>query len=125
MQGDVYKALAEAVRTAGGIDIIGVCDGIGRTGVLFSGAQVLQRYVRGRKKVGVTFNITGASDTNGQAALVQNLSDICENLRTAEYSITGFDNAGAEITSYPAPIQHDDKTWIYSARVQLNGYIQE
>ena len=125
MQGDVYTALAEAVRTAGGIDIIGVCDGIGRTGVLFSGAQVLQAYMGGMKKVAVQFNITGAADLNGQAALVEELSDICEDIRTASYQIQGFRYAGAAITSYPAPLKHDDKTWIYSARVQLSGYINE
>ena len=121
---DVYTALAEAVRAAGNIDEIGVCSGRGRTAVVFSGVNVLNKYFDGTKFVEIQFNITGADEITEQQALVHKLCGICEDLKGAVLDVAGFMRAKVLVNSLPVPVMHDQQTWIYSARIAVRGFMK-
>ena len=118
---DIYTSLAEAVREAGNIDNIGVCDGIGKTAIVFSGVETYNVYFDGRRDIAVQFNLTGAGKDTEQKALVSKLTGICSVLRNASITVEGFARPRIRIDTLPVPIVHDDKSWIYSARISVRG----
>ena len=118
---DIYTSLAEAVREAGNIDNIGVCDGIGKTAIVFSGVETYNVYFDGRRDIAVQFNLTGAGKDTEQKALVSKLAGICSVLRNASITVEGFARPRIRIDTLPVPIVHDDKSWIYSARISVRG----
>ena len=118
---DIYTSLAEAVREAGNIDNIGVCDGIGKTAIVFSGVETYNVYFDGRRDIAVQFNLTGAGKDTEQRALVSKLAGICSVLRDASITVEGFARPRIRIDTLPVPIVHDDKSWIYSARISVRG----
>ncbi len=118
---DIYTSLAEAVREAGNIDNIGVCDGIGKTAIVFSGVETYNVYFDGRRDIAVQFNLTGAGKDTEQKALVSKLAGICSVLRDASITVEGFARPRIRIDTLPVPIVHDDKSWIYSARISVRG----
>lgn len=121
MADDIYTSLAEAVREAGGIDTIGVCEGVGKTAIVFSGVEKYNVYFNGFTDVAVQFNLTGADKDTEQKALVQKLAGICAALRDASITVEGFARPRIRIDTLPVPIVHDDKSWIYSARISVRG----
>lgn len=123
MPDDIYTALAEAVKTAGGIDEVGVCRE-NSTAVAFAGVNILNKYFDGTKNVEIQFNITGADKDTGQEALIQKLCGICTALKGAVLSVPGFDRARVSVNSLPVPIMHDQKIWIYSARISVKGFMK-
>lgn len=118
---DIYTSLAEAVREAGNIDNIGVCDGIGKTAIVFSGVETYSVYFDGRRDIAVQFNLTGAGKDTEQKALVSKLAGICSVLRNASITVEGFARPRIRIDTLPVPIVHDNKSWIYSARISVRG----
>lgn len=124
MADDIYTSLAEAVREAGNIDIIGVCDGIGTTAIVFSGVETYNVYFDGRKDVAVLFNLTGAGADTEQEALVSKMAGICSALKAASITVEGFDRPRIRIDTLPVPIVHDKDSWIYSARISVRGMIR-
>jgi len=124
MQGDIYTALAEAVQSAGDISHIGVVRENGDTAVAFAGAEVVQRYFDGTRKEAVTFNITGMEADTRQESLVKGLCDTVERIKAASLTVEGFTQPRVRVTLLPVPIVHDKDTWIYSARIQVSGYVK-
>jgi hypothetical protein len=122
---DIYTSLAEAVREAGNIDNIGVCDGIGKTAIVFSGVETYNVYFDGRRDIAVQFNLTGAGKDTEQKALVSKLAGICSVLRDASITVEGFARPRIRIDTLPVPIVHDDKSWIYSARISVRGIMNK
>lgn len=122
---DIYTSLAEAVREAGNIDNIGVCDGIGKTAIVFSGVETYNVYFDGRRDIAVQFNLTGAGKDTEQRALVSKLAGICSVLKEASITVEGFARPRIRIDTLPVPIVHDDKSWIYSARISVRGIMNK
>jgi hypothetical protein len=125
MADDIYTSLAEAVREAGNIDNIGVCDGIGKTAIVFSGVETYNVYFDGRRDIAVQFNLTGAGKDTEQKALVSKLTGICSALRNASITVEGFARPRIRIDTLPVPIVHDNKSWIYSARISVRGIMNK
>jgi hypothetical protein len=125
MQGDVYTALAEAVATAGGIDMIGATDDVGKTALSFAGVNIEQRYFDGTVRGTVIFQITGACLNAGQEDLVDTLCDIGHAIKAATLSVEGFQRPKVKVTSLPTAVLHDSDKWVYSSRVQVTGYYKE
>ena len=125
MADDIYTSLAEAVREAGNIDSIGVCDGIGKTAIVFSGVETYNVYFDGRRDIAVQFNLTGAGEDTEQRALVSKLAGICSALRNASITVEGFARPRIRIDTLPVPIVHDNKSWIYSARISVRGIMNK
>jgi hypothetical protein len=124
MSDSIYTSLAEAVREAGGIDAIGVCEDMGKTAIVFSGVEKYRVYRGGLADVAVQFNLTGADKDTEQKALVQKLAGICAVLRDASVTVQGFERPRIRIDTLPVPILHDEKSWIYSARISVRGVMK-
>lgn len=117
--GDIYTNLAEAVKAAGNIGVIGVVTGPGTTAVSYAGAEVLRRYYDGTKQMAVVFSISGADTNDRQEELIKTLCKAGADICSAGLTVAGLGCIKCEVVSPPVATVHDEHYWIYMTQVRV------
>ncbi len=122
METELYTAIAEKLRDIGNIDEIGVVSGNGRTAVIYAGNKTLKNYFGGRKKLSVIFQITGMDLNENQKALIDRLCETGKKLTSSVPEIPMISQPKIKVNSLPAPVTHNETSWIYAMTVEIIFY---
>lgn len=115
----IYAQIAEAVRTAGGITVVGVAENAGETAVLYSGTNIIRKYMDGERIAEILFNITGADTADHQKQLVDRLCGVLDDICSAALTVEGVQIMAVNVTALPAPTVFSGEYWIYSAGLKV------
>lgn len=118
MEADIYTALAEAVRSAGGADSIGVVSEPGETAVSYAGTEILRQYMDGTVHMAAVFGISGMDTDQRQKELIERLCAVGERIAAGNITVEGLDNIRCRVVSPPTATVHNEHLWIYMTQVR-------
>lgn len=116
----IYDKFPEKACEIGGIDIVGVVSAASTTAVVFSGASVLKKYFDGSKKVQLSLQISGMSETDEQKPLIDKMCGILQRLVSGKWEIEGAEQVRCSIANYPIPAVKNERYWIYKAGINID-----